>query len=433
MLTRLQGAVTGYLLLVLQVSFAAAGITEIRHAAEGSSILMHAPDIKNVSFTQWEYLSTTSSALILQHYAHSQSLTIYPAYQERVIFYENNSSILLQGLRETDSGNYIATVNLIKEKARTTLLEVIKPVPQPELQCTSNLAGSPIKLICSVPEGMEVSSVSWKKDGHPLSPEKCYLLSENITVLQIRNGKKSDCGTYSCNISNVISWKEATLNLTMTGLTPRLHHAQRMVIVTLMFTTVSAIGFIIQLCHGFGEAAKKLVILSTHGFLCISSLLLLAASIIWMLEEGHKVSQNSTTPTMLVINLLFTTLLLQNVQKLHEQGCSEAVHVTGSCVSAAVAIFVVLLLLLLCYHRNKLKEKMTNTRRSTCSTQDTPSTEAPACIPAGCLGLCPHPEETQRDLWLLGPPPWLGRGHQVLEEVQGQKQEEEQRIVTLPA
>ncbi|XP_069723979.1 uncharacterized protein [Phaenicophaeus curvirostris] len=432
MLTRLQGAVTGYLLLVLQVSFAAAGITEIRHAAEGSSILMHAPDIKNVSFTQWEYLSTTSSALILQHYAHSQSLTIYPAYQERVIFYENNSSILLQGLRETDSGNYIATVNLIKEKARTTLLEVIKPVPQPELQCTSNLAGSPIKLICSVPEGMEVSSVSWKKDGHPLSPEKCYLLSENITVLQIRNGKKSDCGTYSCNISNVISWKEATLNLTMTGLTPRLHHAQRMVIVTLMFTTVSAIGFIIQLCHGF-EAAKKLVILSTHGFLCISSLLLLAASIIWMLEEGHKVSQNSTTPTMLVINLLFTTLLLQNVQKLHEQGCSEAVHVTGSCVSAAVAIFVVLLLLLLCYHRNKLKEKMTNTRRSTCSTQDTPSTEAPACIPAGCLGLCPHPEETQRDLWLLGPPPWLGRGHQVLEEVQGQKQEEEQRIVTLPA
>ncbi|XP_069723747.1 uncharacterized protein [Phaenicophaeus curvirostris] len=376
MLTRLQGAVTGYLLLVLQVSFTAVGIAEIRHAAKGSSILMHAPDIKNVSFTQWEYQSTTSSALILQHSAHSQSLTIYPAYQERVIFYENNSSILLQGLRETDSGNYIATVNWIKEKARTTRLEVIKPVPQPELQCTSNLAGSPIKLICSVPEGMEVSSVSWKKDGHPLSPEKCDLLSENITVLQIRNGKKSDCGTYSCNISNRISWKEATLNLTMTGLTPRLHHAQRMVIVTLMFTSVSAIGFIIQLCHGFGEAAKKLVILSTHGFLCISSLLLLAASIIWMLEEGHKVSQNSTTPTTLVINLLFTTLLLQNVQKLHEQGCSEAVHVTGSCVSAAVAIFVVLLLLLLCYHRNKPKERMTNTRRSTCSTQDTPGTDA---------------------------------------------------------
>ncbi|XP_069723746.1 uncharacterized protein [Phaenicophaeus curvirostris] len=382
MLTRLQGAVTGYLLLVLQVSFTAVGIAEIRHAAKGSSILMHAPDIKNVSFTQWEYQSTTSSALILQHSAHSQSLTIYPAYQERVIFYENNSSILLQGLRETDSGNYIATVNWIKEKARTTRLEVIKPVPQPELQCTSNLAGSPIKLICSVPEGMEVSSVSWKKDGHPLSPEKCDLLSENITVLQIRNGKKSDCGTYSCNISNRISWKEATLNLTMTG-----------------------------------EAAKKLVILSTHGFLCISSLLLLAASIIWMLEEGlsaaffllalfclagvigsavaaaaavrgpapasfctiqrwHKVSQNSTTPTTLVINLLFTTLLLQNVQKLHEQGCSEAVHVTGSCVSAAVAIFVVLLLLLLCYHRNKPKERMTNTRRSTCSTQDTPGTDA---------------------------------------------------------
>ncbi|NWS76913.1 CEAM6 protein, partial [Crotophaga sulcirostris] len=188
-----------------------------RVAAEGSSLLMRAPDIKNVSFTEWEYIRNTTHELIVQHYADSPSPNIYPAYQGRVIFYPKNGSILLQRLQETDSGIYKATVDLMRDKARTTLLTVIKPVPQPELHCTSNLAGSPIKMVCMVPEGMEVSSISWKKDGRPLPPEKCYIHPGNITVLQIRNGGKSDCGSYSCNVSNVISWKKATLNVTVTG------------------------------------------------------------------------------------------------------------------------------------------------------------------------------------------------------------------------
>ncbi|NXV22592.1 HECA2 protein, partial [Cepphus grylle] len=187
-----------------------------RVAAEGSSVLIHAPDIRNVNLTEWEYISNTTPEFILQYYADFQAPTIYAAYQGRVVFYPENGSILLQRLRETDSGIYKATVDLMQDKARTTLLEVIQPVPQPELQCSSNPAGSPIELVCVVPEGT-VASISWKKDGHPLPPEKCYLLSEKDTVLQIRNGEKSDCGSYSCNVSNVISWKEAALDLTVTG------------------------------------------------------------------------------------------------------------------------------------------------------------------------------------------------------------------------
>ncbi|NXH71998.1 CEA15 protein, partial [Hydrobates tethys] len=338
------------LLLVLLGSSAVVEIAERRVAAEGSSVLMHAPDIKNVNFTEWEYIRNTTPEFIPQYYADYQSPTIYSAYQGRVIFYPKNGSILLQRLRETDSGIYKATVDLMQDKARTTLLEVIKTVPQPELQHSLNLAGSPIELVCVVPKAT-VASISWKKEGRPLSPEKCHLLSGNITVLQIRNGEKSDCGSYSCNVSNVISWKEAALNLTVTGLTPPLHHVQRLAVVALMFVAVSATSFIILLCqlreHGFGEEARKLTILSTHGPLCISSLLLLATSIIWMQEEGHSVIWNSTAPTTLIVNLLFTTLLLHNIQQLHERGCSEAVDLTISCVFAAVAVLIMLLLLLL--------------------------------------------------------------------------------------
>ncbi|NWW45563.1 CEAM6 protein, partial [Pedionomus torquatus] len=187
-----------------------------RTVAVGSSVLLRGLDIQNVNFTEWEYIRNTTTEFILQYYADYRSPTIYPAYQGRVVFYPENGSLLLQRVQETDSGIYRAMVDLMQDKARITLLEVIQPVPQPELQCRSNLAGSLIELVCVVPEG-RVASTSWQKDGHPLPPEKCYELSGDKTVLRIRSGEKSDCGSFSCNVSNVISWKEADLNLTVTG------------------------------------------------------------------------------------------------------------------------------------------------------------------------------------------------------------------------
>ncbi|NXS63173.1 AMAL protein, partial [Brachypteracias leptosomus] len=187
-----------------------------RLAAVGSSVLMDAPNISNVNVTEWEYLRNTTHEFILQHYADFPTPTIYSAYQGRVVFYPKNGSILLQRVQEKDSGIYKATVDLMQDRARITLLEVIKPVPQPELQSSSNLAGSAIELVCAVPEGT-VDSIFWKKNGVPLPPEKCYLVPNNVSVLQIRSGGMSDCGSYSCNVSNRISWKEATLELTLAG------------------------------------------------------------------------------------------------------------------------------------------------------------------------------------------------------------------------
>ncbi|XP_074003990.1 uncharacterized protein [Numenius arquata] len=409
----LQTAVTGYLLVALQGSHRVLEITERRMVAVGSSVLLHAPDIQNVGFMEWEYIRNATSEFILQYYADHQSPTIYLPYQGRVVFYPENGSLLLQRVRESDSGIYKATVDLMQDKAWTTLLEVIQPVLQPELQYSSNLAGSPIELVCVVPEG-RVDSISWKKDGQPLSPEKCYGLSGDM--LQIRKGEKSDCGSFSCNVSNVISWKEAELNLTVTGLTPRLRHMQRVTVVALVFLTASTVSFVVLLCRlrecSSGKEALKHLSLFAHELLCISSLLLLASSIIWMQEEGlsaafflfglflfigaigtaqvavavvwrpaalshfkntvwHQVIRNSIAPTML-INWLFSLLLLHNTQQLHERGCSEAIDLTLSCVLAAVVILLTLLVhILLCYHRSKQKGKMTKKQDTTQDIQTT--------------------------------------------------------------
>lgn len=91
-----------------------------------------------------------------------------------------------------------------------------EPVPQPKLLKSSDLNDCLIKLICLLPHGT-VAAVSWKKDGHSLTSQNYYQLAQNFTELWVRNGEKSNCGSYSCNVSNAISWEEATFNLTITG------------------------------------------------------------------------------------------------------------------------------------------------------------------------------------------------------------------------
>nr|XP_038040164.1 uncharacterized protein LOC113843518 isoform X7 [Anas platyrhynchos] len=313
----------GDLLLLLQVSCLAAEMIEL-WAEEGSSVTMHAPAIKNVNWTNWEYIRDDTSKLILQYYAESQSVTIYPAYEGRVVFYKNNGSLVLQKLRETDSGIYRATVNLMQDKAATTTLRVI-------------------------------------------------------------------------------------------GLTPPARDAQMMTAAALVLTAISAVLFIIRLCQlgklRLGKEAWEWLMMSLLGLLCTSSLLLLAASVIWMQEDGHSaafillglflsagivamaltvVAMSPCRPavlthfrskgwhrvilcitaTMLVVNLLFSTLLLHNFHQLHERGCSEAVNLTIGFVIPAVAVFPTLLLLFLCsYKKNQEKQQQPDPQEVTRSLQ----------------------------------------------------------------
>ena len=105
-------------------------ITERKLAAEGSSVMMHAPAVSNMSITEWEYIEDRTPKFILQYYANLKVPIIYAAYQGRVVFYKKNGSLLLQQLREADSGIYKATVDLMQDRTRTTILEVISKSKQ---------------------------------------------------------------------------------------------------------------------------------------------------------------------------------------------------------------------------------------------------------------------------------------------------------------
>ncbi|XP_071898965.1 uncharacterized protein [Anas platyrhynchos] len=315
----------GYLLLLLQVSCLVAEMTEL-WAEEGSSVTMHAPAIRNINLAKWEYVREDTSKLILQYYAESQSVTIDPAYEGRVVFYENNGSLVLQKLRETDSGIYRATVNLMQDKATITTLRVISLTPPaPAEQMTSAAA--------------------------------------------------------------------------------------------LMLTAISAVLFVIRLCQlgklRLGKEVWEWLMMSLLGLLCTSSLLLLAASVIWMQEDGHSaafillglflsagiVAKALTvvamlpcrpavltrfrskgwhrvitciTATTLVVNLLFTILMLRGFHQLHDWGCSEAVYLNIGFGIPAVAVLSMLLVLFLCsYKKNRERQQQPDPQEVTHSLQTT--------------------------------------------------------------
>uniref|UniRef100_A0A8C8SLF9 Ig-like domain-containing protein n=1 Tax=Pelusios castaneus TaxID=367368 RepID=A0A8C8SLF9_9SAUR len=381
------------LLLSLQWTSEAARPSERKVAAVGSSVLLLAPDtIKDIKFIQWEYQNGNVPRIIVQYYKGSQP-TVFTRYEGRVVFYSPNGSLLLENLQEPDSGVYKASINLLDTEARLTLLQVLRPVSQPQMWSNSSLAGSRIQLGCDVLEGT-VENIDWKKEGGPVPPEKCYLLSESHRELLIQKGEKSDCGSYSCNVSNEISWKESFLNLTIIGISPPLEHALKISIAALMFALFSGMGFL-TLCLASGRQRIKgetwrWTVIFIQGLVCVSSILMFAATVLWMQEEGpsvafillqillthviivtalisatlvwqpaklsefktktwQRVILDSTAPGAVILVVLFASLLLQKISQLQERGCSEAVDPTSSTVSSAVIAIVGFSALFLCF------------------------------------------------------------------------------------
>ncbi|NXQ36034.1 HECA2 protein, partial [Alaudala cheleensis] len=188
-------------------------------AAVGSSVLL--PGLNNVTHSSsmhWEFLSGTGTHTILQHDAGAHPPAIHASYAGRAIFHPSNGSLLLEDVQESDSGTYRVTVNTGDRKSLEIQLEVLQPVSHPQLRTSPLLARAMGQVVCEVAEG-RVDSITWKKDGQPLPLDRVSQLSSSHSVLYLRPAKKSDCGSYSCNASNGISWQETSLKVAIEGLT----------------------------------------------------------------------------------------------------------------------------------------------------------------------------------------------------------------------
>ncbi|NWU90393.1 HECA2 protein, partial [Upupa epops] len=183
--------------------------------AVGSSVLLPGPGHDaDIYSLQWDYLNGTSSCTILQYYRGSLSPAIHVSYTGRVIFHPANGSLWLEGVQESDSGIYRVSVG--DGKSLKILLEVLEPVSHPRLRSSALVARGTGRVLCDVGQS-RVDTIAWKKDGRPLPLDRVFQLSSSLSILHLSPVKKSDCGSYSCNASNSISWEETSLNVTVAG------------------------------------------------------------------------------------------------------------------------------------------------------------------------------------------------------------------------
>ncbi|NWI73434.1 HECAM protein, partial [Dryoscopus gambensis] len=187
--------------------------------AVGSSVLLPALDgVTRSDSVQWEFRSGGGTRTILRHRGGARPPAIHPPYAGRALFHPSNGSLVLENVQESDSGTYRVTVGTGDGKSLEIRLEVLQPVSRPRLWTSALLARAAGEIVCEVAEG-RVDGISWTKDGRPLPPGRAARLSGSRSVLHLRPARGSDCGSYSCNASNGISWQETSLNVTIEGLT----------------------------------------------------------------------------------------------------------------------------------------------------------------------------------------------------------------------
>ncbi|NXQ52816.1 CD48 protein, partial [Anthoscopus minutus] len=186
-------------------------------AAVGSSVLL--PGLGNSTHGHsmlWEFLNGSGPLPILQQRPGAPGPAIHAPYAGRALFHPANGSLLLEDVRESDSGTY--RVSAGDGKSLEMLLEVLQPVSRPRLRSSPLLARAAGRVVCEVAEG-RVDSITWRKDGQPLPPGRVSQEPSGRSVLHLSPAESSDCGSYSCNASNGISWQETSLKVTVEGVT----------------------------------------------------------------------------------------------------------------------------------------------------------------------------------------------------------------------
>ncbi|XP_078518995.1 uncharacterized protein LOC144784214 [Lissotriton helveticus] len=336
-------------------------------APTGSSVLLSAPTIDKLGFVQWTFLQGGEAKPIVDYFSDKKDLLIIPRYAAKVEFFTSNGSLLLKNVQAADSGVYKVTINLREDEARLIELIIIGPLPRPEIQGNYILAGSPAEIICEVPVG-DVDSIEWKKDDGPLPPDACYQI-KNHSVLYISKLDPSHCTYYTCNISNRFYWNESSYNLTFEGAPPALLTARRLSVAAL----VAALSCLLLLVIQFFQPKETVLTGNSWRFYtvllqslaCVASLLLTIAAAIWMSHKGVSaalvllcvvllsvvlvtsmtvmillfcptkpipfrsskaccVILDSAAPGGVLLAVLFSSLLIENINKLKGEGCSDA-------------------------------------------------------------------------------------------------------------
>ncbi|NXA65429.1 CD48 protein, partial [Mohoua ochrocephala] len=161
-----------------------------------------------------EFRGGRSSRTAPQHRGGAQPPATRAPLAGRALLRPSDGSLVLKDVQESGSGSY--GVSTGGRRSLESPQEALQPVPHPRLRASSLVARASGRIVCEVAEHRV--DITWKKDGQPLPPDRVPQLRGNHSVLHLRAARRSDCGSYSCNTSDGVSWRETSLSVTVEGL-----------------------------------------------------------------------------------------------------------------------------------------------------------------------------------------------------------------------
>ncbi|XP_056668537.1 hemicentin-2 isoform X2 [Monodelphis domestica] len=122
--------------------------------------------------------------------------------------------LTLAGSRATDAGTYTCVaVNAVGEDRRDVTLQVhLPPSILGEEQNVSVVVNQSVTLECQS-QAVPPPVLSWRKDGHTLSPRPGVHLSADGVLLQVERAEVQDVGRYTCEALNKAGRSEKHYNL----------------------------------------------------------------------------------------------------------------------------------------------------------------------------------------------------------------------------
>uniref|UniRef100_A0A5F8HA67 Hemicentin-2 n=1 Tax=Monodelphis domestica TaxID=13616 RepID=A0A5F8HA67_MONDO len=126
--------------------------------------------------------------------------------------------LTLAGSRATDAGTYTCVaVNAVGEDRRDVTLQVhLPPSILGEEQNVSVVVNQSVTLECQS-QAVPPPVLSWRKDGHALSPRPGVHLSADGVLLQVERAEVQDVGRYTCEALNKAGRSEKHYNLNVWG------------------------------------------------------------------------------------------------------------------------------------------------------------------------------------------------------------------------
>ncbi|XP_051899800.1 uncharacterized protein LOC127586054 [Pristis pectinata] len=215
----------------------------------GSSVLLTILPSRKRRKVIWRFLSHEYDLIILEHVAYSNIVSFNSYFRHRVKYDLKTGSLLINRLEVEDSGLFevilseLLVTNTIQSKYVHFHLEVQDQLLTPLIFQVPNYVLDRVRLSCVVKTG-KATDIEWLKDGVQLKNHSHYRVGLDGTSLFIDNLEVSDCGLYTCRITNDVSKNQNTHFVTANGILLIIFYAYLMSVVALVSNSTSFIAAI---------------------------------------------------------------------------------------------------------------------------------------------------------------------------------------------